>query len=231
MAPNAAERELRVSGDPAKKPSLEPWRIIIARRDGQPTGYALVRRDGKWEAGVPAGTATVREFRALDSASGQAIWRELVSLDLITSVVTPLLEIDDPLLTWLEDIRAAHPAFQDCEHVRIVGLPAALTARRYTVPLTVRIAVHDPLLVDNAGVWELDGGPDGAQVRRLSGPEYQAEADLSIGIDDLGSVYFGGVTATSLADAGVITEHTFGSVQLVSRAFRSDRAPAAGPGF
>ncbi|MDR2379530.1 MAG: GNAT family N-acetyltransferase, partial [Bifidobacteriaceae bacterium] len=151
-----ARRQMFVDESPVD-PALEPWRIFVATRAGRPTGYALVRRDAKWEADLPGATATVRCFQALDAASGQALWRELVQLPLVTAIVTPPLALDDPLLSWLEDWRSARPALIDREHVRLVDLPAALRRRRYAAPVDLRLAVTDSLLQENSAVWRLEG--------------------------------------------------------------------------
>jgi hypothetical protein len=58
-----------------------------------------------------------------------------------------------------------------------------------------------------------------------------AAADVTLDIRQLASIYWGGVGATAVAGAGLITEHTPGAVKSLSRAFRSDRAPAVGRDF
>ncbi|MDR3107270.1 MAG: sterol carrier protein domain-containing protein, partial [Bifidobacteriaceae bacterium] len=207
--------------------------ILIAERAGQPIGYALVWRDGKWDGHLPASTATVREFQAVDAASAYALWRTLVNLDLQRTIVTPLLAIDDPLFGWLEDWRAASPRWQDAEHLRIVDLPAALGARRYSAPIDLRLAVTDDLLEANAGLWRLRGGPEGAQVTRITAANRSARlaADLTLDIRQLGSLYLGGIKAVGLVDAGLITEHRAGAAEAIGRAFSGDRAPAPRPVF
>jgi predicted acetyltransferase len=211
-------------------PRLEAGRIAISERAGLPTGYALVRRDGNWESGNPAGTLTIRAFQALDPASGYALWDLLVNMDLNTKVITPLLTLDDPLFGWLEDWRSQSVTLRDGLHVRLVDLPAALTARRYALPIDLRLAVTDRLVSENAGVWVLQAGPDAATCRRVADLD-ESETDVSLDIRQLGAIYLGGIGALGLMDAGLIHERTPGAVEFLSRAFRGARDPAVWPVF
>ncbi|MDR1634671.1 MAG: GNAT family N-acetyltransferase [Bifidobacteriaceae bacterium] len=220
-----ARRRLLFKDEGPKDAALEPWRILVASRAGQPTGYALVRRDGKWDGWVADGTATVRVFQAVDPPSGHELWRQLLTLPLVANVETPPLPLDDPLFAWLEDWRSARPVVIDREHVRLVDVPAALGARRYAVTLDLRLAVQDRLLGDNAAVWRLEGGPDGARVTKVADLADDAVADLTLDVRELGSLYLGGLSATALAGAGLIAEHTPGALAVANRAFSSERAP------
>ena len=49
--------------------------------------------------------------------------------------------------------------------------------------------------------------------------------DLSMGILELGTIYLGGVSLTSLHRARRVTEHTTGAVAAASTAFGWHRAP------
>ncbi|MDR2564987.1 MAG: GNAT family N-acetyltransferase [Bifidobacteriaceae bacterium] len=220
-----ARQRLLFQDEGHKDLALEPWRVLIVSRDGEPTGYALVRRESKWDGDLPAGTATVRVAQALDPASGHELWRQLLSLPLVAVIETPPLPLDHPLLHWLEDWRAGRPAWGDFEHVRLVDVPAALRARRYAAPLDLRLAVRDRLLGHNEGVWRLRGGLDGAEVAKVAELTDDADADLALDVRELGSLYLGGVTATSLAGAGLVAEATAGAVGLAARAFAAERAP------
>jgi predicted acetyltransferase len=217
-------RQLLFVDEPPSDPRLERGRILMAWREGRPSGYALIRRDDGWEDGKPVGTATVRAFQAVDPASAHRMWRALLDLDLITTVVTPGLAPDDPLLQWLDEWRDARPLLIDGEHVRLVDLPAALEARRYAAPVDLRLAVRDRLLGHNQAVWRLEGGPDGAQATKAS--DFAADAaDVVLDVRDLGSLYLGGRSAVSLADAGLLAERTPGAAASLARALRSDRDP------
>ncbi|MDR1186584.1 MAG: GNAT family N-acetyltransferase [Bifidobacteriaceae bacterium] len=229
-SPNQAALRIEFADEPPRDPAGEPLRIVIAARDGQPTGYALMRRDRKWEGGVADYTAEVRSSHALDPASGQALWEALLNIDLVTNVSTWLMPLDHPLLAWLEDWRSAKPVLRDAIHVRLIDLATAWESRRYSSPVDLRLAVRDSLLPGNNAVWRLAGGPDGASASRIAQVD-DAAADLTLDIRELGSVWWGGVSAASLADAGLITEHTPGAARSLSQACAGVRAPAVGREF
>jgi predicted acetyltransferase len=77
------------------------------------------------------------------------------------------------------------------------------------------------------GRWRLDAGPDGASCTAVPG----ATTDLSLGVNELGSLYLGGVEAGALAYAGRISEHTAGAVSRLAALLRADRAPHNAVGF
>jgi predicted acetyltransferase len=70
------------------------------------------------------------------------------------------------------------------------------------------------------GRYELEGGPDGASCARTSEP-----AELSLAVDTLGSLYMGGMSLRSLAEAGRIEEHHDGALGRADLMFRSAIIP------
>ena len=56
------------------------------------------------------------------------------------------------------------------------------------------IELTDPFLPGNEGRWSIDGTGDGAEVQRTD-----ADADLALSAPELGGLYLGGVSATTLA--------------------------------
>ena len=52
-------------------------------------------------------------------------------------------------------------------------------------------------------------------------------ADLALDVQELGSAYLGGVSLTELAAAGLVVEHTPGTLARTSVAFGWHRAPVA----
>src|SRR5665648_682387 len=155
-----------------------------------------------------------RAVVGLDAATARALWGVLLDLDLMATVETWLLALDDPLWFLLVDPRAAQPRISDNLWIRLLDVPTALAARRYTAPVDVVLEVTDERLPANAGRWRLVGGADGAQVTRAN-----ASADLSIGVRELGSAYLGGVSLAALAGAGLVTEHTPGALRQAAVAF------------
>ena len=124
------------------------------------TACAATRSTGaraRWEEGtvLPDGAINVWELVAADPAASAALWRDLLSRDLITSVTADLRPADDPLLYQLHDSRRARVRLADNLWVRIIDLPAALARRAYSSPVDVVLEVTDELLPANAGRWRL----------------------------------------------------------------------------
>ena len=80
--------------------------------------------------------------------------------------------------------------------------------------------VTDTFLPENEGRYELEGGPDGARCRRTKN-----EAALVLTAAELGSLYLGGVRASSLGAAGRVRELVPGALERADLLFGSDRPP------
>jgi predicted acetyltransferase len=82
--------------------------------------------------------------------------------------------------------------------VRVVDVPAALSARRYRVEGSVVIEVGDRFF-EAGGRYRLTGGPDGATCERTD-----AAADISMDVEHLGAIYLGGLSVSRLAWLGLV---------------------------
>ena len=108
----------------------------------------------------PTAVLDIRELVAIDPAATAALWSDLLSRDLVSEVTARLRPVDDPLLHLLADPRRARPQVSDGLWVRIIDVPAALTARRYAAPVNMVIEVTDEMCPWNAGRWRVRGsGP------------------------------------------------------------------------
>ena len=151
----------RVLDDPAEeRAGASPLRCLLAADADGARGYALYRSTPRWEEGtvLPDGVIGVWELIAADPAAGAALWRDLLSRDLIGSVTADLRPVDDPLLYQLHDSRRARVRVVDNLWVRIIDLPGALARRSYAAPVDVVLEVSDGLLPGNAGRWLLRAG-------------------------------------------------------------------------
>ncbi|HET9657772.1 MAG TPA: GNAT family N-acetyltransferase [Kineosporiaceae bacterium] len=185
---------------PGLRQGAESLRIMTAQADdgGPVRGYALFRRKASWSHAGPDGTVEVRECVARDPAALRALWGRLVDLDLTSRVETWDQPLDDPLVHLLVDVRGALPRITDGLWLRIVDLPAALTARRYLRPVEAVLEVTDELCPWNAGRWRLQGGPDGAACVPTSAP-----VDLRLDVRELAAAYLGGESLAAVAAAGL----------------------------
>jgi predicted acetyltransferase len=208
---------------PAERDGSEAMRILVARRDGQPCGYAVFRRKSVWREGTAEGEVAVRELVALDAAARHALLSRLLDLDLTSTVRVWCLPVDDPILDLLVDLRATRPRIGDNIWLRLVDLPAALAGRRYAAGVDVVLGVTDALLPANAGTWRLRAEPfsEDIEVTRTT-----AAADVRLDVRELGALYLGGGSMPGLAAAGLVD----GPAEVLGRlhaAFAWPLAPAS----
>ncbi|MCX5198215.1 GNAT family N-acetyltransferase [Streptomyces sp. NBC_00249] len=230
-------------GMPARRPGWErqglldpesgrsgasPLKCVVAEGpDGEVVGYARYRVKPDWERSGSDGKVQVSELDALHPAAYAALWRYVFGIDLTWHVQAYGRPVDDPLLHLASDVRRVRPRHRDALHVRLVDLPAALSARSYGAPLDVVLEVEDAFCPWNAGRWRLTAGADGAVRCERTGDA----AELELSVRELGSAYLGGVTLTSLATAGRVRELRPGALREASRAFAGDVAPWLPHGF
>jgi predicted acetyltransferase len=213
----------RLFDPPSFRRGMTQLRALVAQDDRGPRGYALYRVKPDWsDDGLPCGTLIVREIVSADAAATAALWRDLLSRDLVSQVAAWQRPVDEPLLELLADRRRARPQLSDGLWVRLTDVPAALTQRSYACPADVVMQVSDDLLPDNAGRWRLScPGPDGkASCERTTAP-----ADLELPVAALGAAYLGGTRLGALAAAGQVTERSSGALARLSAAMYTDRAP------
>jgi predicted acetyltransferase len=148
----------RVLFDPEdQRKGASPLRCVLAEDDNGPRGYALYTGTGRWEDEffLPDGSLDVRELVAADPAASAQLWANLLSRDLTNEFTARLRPVDDPLLSQLADPRRTRPQLSDGLWVRLIDLPRALAARRYSCPVSVVLDVRDNDLPGNAGRWRL----------------------------------------------------------------------------
>ena len=208
---------------PARRGGAGPLRYLVASDADGPRGYAAFATSLSWApAGVPDGEVQVRELLAVDPAARAALWRVLLGHDLMSRVEWWNAPVDEPLLTWRPD-RSAVQSRRDTLFIRLLDLPAALTVRRYSVPLEVVIEVRDDLIPVNAGRWRLVVDDEGSATCAPAGAE--AAPDLVLDVRELGAAYLGSSLLGSLADAGLVEVRSPRALAAASAAF--GHAPAA----
>jgi predicted acetyltransferase len=165
----------------------------------------------------------VRELLAADPVARAALWRFLLSIDLVSGVRARYRPVDEPLALLLADHRHAHTTdVEDDLWLRPVDVAAALAARTYRAAGPVVLTVADRMLPANTGHYEVS--PDGA--RRT-----EAAADLALDVDTLGMLYLGQWSATALAEAGRITVHDPAALARADELFTTIAAPWCGTYF
>lgn len=206
------------------------WSVMSNRRTGQVR--AAAHRDGRGRAdgivtfvhrtgpGSPFELRVeVKEMIAAHESAELALWRYLASMDLVHEVSAPQLNPGSALPWVLTDPRRlTREGGGDLNWLRILDVPRALRVRGWDGQGRLRIAVRDRLgLAD--GVFDLEVGPDGAEVNRVEGP-----ADVAMDVSTLGSLYLGLADPVTLAVAGLLTGEPAAIAEL-RRIFVTDRAP------
>lgn len=197
------------------------FRVLHEDDRGNPDGYAVYRyEEGKWLNGNPAKEVSVDEVVALDSEVELALWRYLLDLDLVGEVKGSV-PFDSPL-RWalVEPRRFAVKQVWDGIWVRILDVPASLASRTYGQAGELVLRVGDE------GTFSLTVDESGA----ASCKKATSDPDLSLGLEELGSVFLGGVRPSTLLAAGRV----HGDVDAVRRAdamFASAKAPYLSTGF
>ncbi|MGV0626677.1 enhanced intracellular survival protein Eis [Mycolicibacter minnesotensis] len=221
---------LRTPGGLARPATL--WDDLFADRDSSrdggtawfgllhPDGYVLYRVHG-----TTTRTVRIGEFRAVTPGAHAALWRTLLGLDLMTTVVAQT-HPDDALPYLLTDSRLATTTGRsDGLWLRMMDIPAVLQARRYAADLSVVLAVRDG--------FRGDGGRFALQIRdglaRCTVTDSAAQVELDL--DVLGSLYLGAHRASSLAAAGRLRCRDDAVVRGLDAAFVSDVPAQLGFGF
>ena len=131
-----------------------------------------------------------------------ALWRFLLSMDLIGTVKASELSVDEPLWWMIADQRAVSITVRDHQYLRVLDVAAALEARRYDTADTVVLEIDDPWGIA-AGRFVLTASEDGsARVTTADGPVDAPTARM--GVAELSALLLGGVSPTTLARAGRI---------------------------
>ncbi|TDT29245.1 putative acetyltransferase [Streptomyces sp. BK208] len=213
--PGALSRPHRWWALRAGQPPISPApRYVAVHRDadGVPDGYASYS--------IESGTLTVDETVATDDAAFTALARFVLGHDLVSRVTFKHVPPDHPLRWRFADFRAGEVSGDtDWLWVRLLDVPRALTARGWSVDGELVLDVHDPFL----------GGRDRHLLTVRDGKAHcvptDREPDLSLDIRDLGSVYLGGTSPSTLVRAGHVRAHRPGAAALADALFRDERSP------
>ena len=207
----------------SNREDTEPLRIVTVRDGDAVVAWATFRRKGNWDDWEPNGVTRVIAWGSSTAASSRRLWSVLTDLDLMVATRSWAMAVDDPLVHLLVDERAAKPDVRDNLWVRILDVKGALEGRRYEADADVVIALTDTQLPANAGTWRVTISGGTASVE----PAGKADADLSLGVQELGAAYLGGVSLEALAGAGLVAESTRGAAHELGRAMLGSMAPVS----
>jgi predicted acetyltransferase len=212
------EKKLLREKDPPGGPGGTRF-FVQYEETGRVRGYARYRTRGGDDGGMPNGTLLVGELMAADDGTYAALWRYLFGVDLMSTIRAHLRRVDEPLVHMLADSRrlVRHP--HDSLWVRLVNVPAALEARRYSQEGRIVFDVRDPFCSWVEGRYELEAGPEGARCAPTD-----AEPDITLSAADLGAAYLGGARLTTLRRAGRV-EGDWASLRRADAMFAWDPQP------
>jgi predicted acetyltransferase len=195
-------------------------------RDGD-DGFAMASAADSSRGGF-ARVLDVFDLHAVDVCATAGLWRFLLGVDLVGAVQADLRPLDEPLELLLADPRAcAVTGQQDETWLRLVDVPAALAARGYGTAEPLLLAVHDPLLERNAGVYRIaDGAAE--RVGPLGGP-VRPELECSAGA--LAMVYLGDRRPSELVSTGWWQVNDASAVPRADAAFATAETPWCGTFF
>lgn len=225
----------RESNGPAG--SGAPRVVVLGAPGDAPAGYALYRTSGPGETGP--GTVTVDELEAASAPAAAALWSYLASIDLTTTVRVQARPADDSLLHLAADRDQVRVTRQEIGlWVRLVDVRAALTARSWAAPVDLVLDLRDAAVPTNAGRFRLTVGSAGA----APGATWAAggtatwtrtdeEPDVSLDVRELGACYLGGTRLRHLVQAGLVTEHTPGTVRRLDAALETEWLPFTGENY
>ncbi len=174
-------------------------RFVLYEEGGRARGYLQYRVRQGGRDGLPGNTLQVVELQGVDGVAQAALWRHALDVDLNTKVSAWNQPVDDPLPWLLSDPRRARRSVRDSLWVRILDVPAALSARAYRSEAALRFELHDEHCPWNQGRFLLEAGPDGTRCLPDSG-----EPELRLGASQLGALYLGGTRVQTLARAGLV---------------------------
>jgi predicted acetyltransferase len=196
---------------------------VVYEADGSPEGYALYRVKEQWDSRGPRSVLEVGEAVTITPRALRDLWRYLFAVDLVRTVKASRVPLPCPLQLLLAEPRRLGLHVRDGLWLRLVDLPAALSARGYATEDAVTFEVTDVACPWNQGRWRVDtraGRETAARVERIEGAP-----DLILDTAELAALYLGGVRATDLAQAGRISERTLGALQRADALFAADRSP------
>jgi len=202
-------------------------KLRAARYDdehGEPQGFVLYSV-AENEADFADHTLTVEYLCAATGDAYVALWHYVLDQDLVTTVLAHLRPVDEPL-PWLVSNPRAVQTVARREHLwlRVLDVPAALTARRYAAADRVLLRVIDPLGFAD-GAWMLATGSDGAATVTAHAGDPDGSAVLDLGVEALGALMLGGTPVEALRVAGRLVEGSPGSAARLEAFLHVPRAP------
>jgi predicted acetyltransferase len=187
-------------------------------------GYVSYRIKANWNDGDPRHLAWITDYVIGTPRAHRDLWQVLLGLDLVGSIESYRIPIDDPLPYLLDNGRQVRTTnVGDGVWVRPLDAAAMLSARTYAVDVSAVLEITDG---DDRSRLCLEGGPGGATCEPTS-----RAPDVSLDVAALGSLYLGGNRVAPLVAAGRVSGGDAALLTRLDRALLADVAPRHGTGF
>ncbi|MEU3461635.1 GNAT family N-acetyltransferase [Streptomyces sp. NPDC006733] len=209
-------------------PWKEPFYAVYRNASGQVDGLATYSvTEHRWANKFPRMTLETNRLIAVSPAAELALWRYLFSIDWITELKSGFRAPDDVMPLLLGDPRAARvETHADFVWLRVLDTVRALEARTYTGAGSLVLDLHDAAGLAG-GRFRLETDADG----RASCTPTRDDADLSLDIAELATLYLGDESVRRLAVLGRVTEARPGAAARADTLFRTPRRPWCPDGF
>ena len=181
-------RQVQATRNGEVSPTASRWQHLTDDADGDagPLRYLLHRDSNDRIDGIDGianyrlpwspriedtGTLIVELLEATTDDAYQSMWALLLDFDLTKRVVAATRPADEPLRWMLRNPRALRVTRQsDNLWVRLLDVPAALTARTYDLDTQLTLTIPtDPMCPGNEGTWLLDTRGPTPTCRRVQG--------------------------------------------------------------
>ena len=212
----------RILRAPTRDEAPTPFFKAVLEHDGTPAAYAVYQVHQKWEQGFSRGSVELREVMAATPRAHLDIWKFLFGIDLVESVRSSsfFLPSDHPLQLMLAEPRYLRFLLSNGIWVRVLDVAAALEARSYVRDGSVALEIEDRLFEENGGTWRIEVTGGRATVTKETG-----DADIRLGIAEVGSLYLGQFTFAQLAAAGRIEVRDADTLARADDMWRTTSAP------
>jgi predicted acetyltransferase len=214
---------LSVSGYPEEQ---KPTQVLVVHEGvaGVDGFVRWVSQLPEWDDTMPGGEVRVVDLWASNHDAYAGLWQYLLGLDVVDKIQIRTRPVDEELRWLLVDARALQQTYAgDHLWLRLLDVPAALSARKYTTSdRLVLEVVDDDIGGYAAGTFLLDDG--------VCTPTTQA-AELRVHQRALASAYLGGFSLTSQQIAGLTHELCPGALARADAMFATPLAPWCGTDF
>ena len=213
-------RRLGTDGFPALSTGHATW-VLHEGEDG-PDGLLGWRVTRDFDGTGELGAVDVVDLAAGSDRAYRNLWAYLCGLDVISEVTLSGRPVEEPVRWLLPDGRALHQRFTgDDVWLRLLDVPAALSARGYGVAGRLVLEVVDPDAGGfAAGRYLLCVDPDGARCTRTD-----AAAELRVPQRALAAAYLGDHSLRALAVAGGVDEFAPGALDRADAMFATPVRP------